>query len=59
MGGQQQRLDVTSQAFPQHYKNADNSAFQSRQQDLVMDAKLRDQYRDRVLVAMNSKSPGV
>jgi hypothetical protein len=59
MGGQTQRLNVASQAYIQHYKNADNGVFQSIPEELVMDTELRDQYRDRVLVAMNSKSPGV
>jgi hypothetical protein len=53
-GGQERHLKVKSQAFLQHYKQVDRGVFQSsNSSDLVMDTELRDQYRDRVVVAMN------
>jgi hypothetical protein len=48
----QKRLNMTSQAFLQHYKLADRGVFQGSPSTLLMDTELRDQYRDRVLVAM-------
>jgi hypothetical protein len=51
-GGPQKRLNMTSQAFLQHYKLADRGVFQGSPSTLLMDTELRDQYRDRVLVAM-------
>jgi hypothetical protein len=53
-GGQQRNLNVASQAFLQHYKQMDRGVFKSRNpSDLVMDTELRNQYRDRVVDAMN------
>jgi hypothetical protein len=53
-GGRKRRLNVTSQAFLQHYKLADLGVHGSNPNDVVIDTDLRDQYRDRVLAAMNS-----